>query len=71
MLMALEVKKTENEARAAVFSGPPSIAVTTAMPVPGRSVLAGQAQSRGNRRQDLGEQLKFCTYARHWTRRDT
>ncbi len=34
MLTALEVKKAENEARAAVFSGPPSTADTTALPVP-------------------------------------
>ena len=33
MLTALEVKKAENEARAEVLPGPPSIAVTTAMPV--------------------------------------
>jgi hypothetical protein len=33
MLMAIEVKRAENEATAEVFPGPPSIAVATAMPV--------------------------------------
>jgi hypothetical protein len=34
MLTALEVKKAENEASAEVLSVPPSIAVTTKVPVP-------------------------------------